>query len=153
MITIAQALHWFNFDHFYQEAKRVLKMRCIIAAWTYSFLSASPLLGKLVEQCVSDFYHHVIGPYWPKQRLWVDELYETIPFLEQDTPSFSLELSWDLQSVIGYISSWSAVAEYQKITGVDPLPDFAENLRRVWGKKEKPREMKWPLALRVGTFL
>src|SRR5690606_34767150 len=34
LITVAQALHWFDFEKFYSEVKRVLKPEGIIAVWT-----------------------------------------------------------------------------------------------------------------------
>ncbi len=34
LITVAQALHWFDLDAFYAEARRVLRPGGLIAAWT-----------------------------------------------------------------------------------------------------------------------
>ena len=36
LVTVAVAIHWFNFDEFYREVKRVLKPKGVIAAWTYN---------------------------------------------------------------------------------------------------------------------
>jgi ubiquinone/menaquinone biosynthesis C-methylase UbiE len=44
LITVSQALHWFNFEKFYAEVKRVGKKNSVIAAWTYSLLKVSPKL-------------------------------------------------------------------------------------------------------------
>ncbi len=35
LITVAQALHWFDFNAFYREARRVLKPDGLIAVWCY----------------------------------------------------------------------------------------------------------------------
>ncbi len=39
LITVAQALHWFNMDAFSKEANRVLKNGGIIAVWSYNLFS------------------------------------------------------------------------------------------------------------------
>jgi len=38
LITVGQALHWFNLEQFYQEVQRVLKPNGVIAVWCYGFL-------------------------------------------------------------------------------------------------------------------
>ena len=105
LVTVAQALHWFDFDSFYAEVRRVLKPNGRIAAWTYSFLSVSPQLGADLDDAVRWFYHDVIGPYWPSERRWVDDQYRSIPFpfIDIDTPSFTIEVDWDLPAILGYI--------------------------------------------------
>src|SRR5688572_14668535 len=35
LVTVAQALHWFDFERFYAEIKRVLRTDGIFAAWAY----------------------------------------------------------------------------------------------------------------------
>jgi ubiquinone/menaquinone biosynthesis C-methylase UbiE len=35
LVTVAQALHWFNLERFYPETKRVLKPAGVLAAWAY----------------------------------------------------------------------------------------------------------------------
>ena len=36
LVTVAQALHWFRFDEFYKEVKRVTKPGGVFAGWIYS---------------------------------------------------------------------------------------------------------------------
>src|SRR5262249_42826515 len=36
LLTVAQALHWFNHERFFAEARRVLKPDGILAAWVYA---------------------------------------------------------------------------------------------------------------------
>lgn len=152
LVTVAQALHWFDLEVFYKEVDRVLTENGVIAAWTYSFLSASAQLGKSVDERIRDFYTNVIGPYWPVERKWVDELYSTIPFpfAEIDAPNFSIEISWNLENLIGYISSWSAVTEYKRKLDIDPVPYLEQELKSIWGSKDTIRDMSWPISLRLG---
>ena len=151
-ITVAQALHWFDFDQFYNEARRVLKSRGFIAAWTYSFLPVLEQLGTNLGSVIRSFYHEVLGPYWPTERRWVDEHYRSIPFPfnEITTPIFTMELEWCLADVLGYIESWSAVQRYKEHMGCDPMPLLATDLAVAWGSATSFRRMNWPLGLRFG---
>lgn len=153
LITIAQALHWFDFDAFYAEARRLLKPTGLLAAWTYSFLEVSRQLGADIDATVRWFYHDIIGSYWPPERRWVDEQYRTIPFPLNDlaVPSLTIELDWRLDDVLGYLGSWSAVALYRQHQGHDPVPLVAEKLRLLWPADES-RHVSWPLDLRLGSF-
>src|SRR5688572_26866780 len=36
LVAVAQALHWFDLRAFYAEARRVLRPRGVVAAWTYA---------------------------------------------------------------------------------------------------------------------
>jgi len=152
LVTVAQALHWFDFESFYSEVDRVLTERGLIAVWTYSFLSASAQLGKPIDERIRDFYGNVIGSYWPTERKWVDAMYRTIPFPfdEIAVPELTIEISWGLEDLIGYINSWSAVAEYKRNLDIDPVPQLEKELGDVWGNKDEVRSMSWPIGLRAG---
>jgi SAM-dependent methyltransferase len=154
LITIAQALHWFDFARFHAEAARVLKPGGIIAAWTYSFLSVIPQLGGDIERVLRRFYHDVVGPHWPAERRWVDEGYRTIPFPWPaiDIGAFTIDVAWNLASVVGYVSSWSATQRYITATGTDPLPMLARELAEAWGTPETTRRLQWPLSIRAGRM-
>ena len=49
LVTVSQALHWFQFDQFYKEVKRVAKPGARIAVWMYSL----PQVTEPVDQLVS----------------------------------------------------------------------------------------------------
>ncbi|MGR9091094.1 MAG: class I SAM-dependent methyltransferase [Gammaproteobacteria bacterium] len=152
LITVAQALHWFDFGRFYAEAARVLKPGAMIVAWTYSFLSVIPQLGDDIERVLRGFYHDVVGPYWPAEHRWVNEGYRTIPFpfAAIDIGEFTIDVAWDLASVAGYVSSWSATQGYEAATGNDPMPLLVERLAEPWGAPANTRRLRWPLNIRAG---
>ena len=149
LVTLAQALHWFDFDRFYAEVKRVLTSDGVIAAWAYGVITVE---GDEVNQLALDFYEHTVGPYWPPERRLVEEGYRTIlfPFAEITPPAFRMETSWTLEQLLGYFSTWSATNRYIKADGRNPLEPLAAHLKRVWGDAESPRQIVWPLSLRVG---
>ena len=149
LITVAQALHWFDFERFYAEAKRVLRPDGVIAAWAYGI---NEIEGDAVNELVQDFYAKVVGPYWPPERKWVEEGYRTIPFpfTEIAAPAFRMEANWTLEQLVGYFSTWSATNRYIKATGQNPLGPLAAKLGEVWGDAGRTRLVSWPLALRIG---
>jgi ubiquinone/menaquinone biosynthesis C-methylase UbiE len=149
LITVAQALHWFDLGRFYAEAKRVLKPGGVIAAWAYG---VNEVEGDAVNGLVQDFYANTVGPYWPPERKLVEEGYRTIPFpfAETSLPTFRMEAQWSLEQLLGYFSTWSATSRFIKATGRNPLELLSEELARVWGDANSSRLVVWPLSLRVG---
>lgn len=150
LVVVAQALHWFDFDRFYAEAGRVARHDAVIAAISYGEVHVE---GE-PDGVVGRFYHDIIGPYWPPERHYVDDHYTTIPFPFQEIapPPFAMEIEWDLGRLAGYLGTWSAVKEYEKRRGCDPLSLISEALREAWGNPLKTRRISWPLSIRVGRI-
>jgi ubiquinone/menaquinone biosynthesis C-methylase UbiE len=151
LVTVAQALHWFDFDRFHAEVKRVLTPGGIFAAWAYGIIDVE---GGEVNRIALDFHSNVVGPYWPPERVLVEEGYRTIPFPydEITTPSFRMETHWTLEQLLGYFSTWSATNRYIKATSRNPLKPLAVELGKAWGDPNVSRQIVWPLALRIGRL-
>ncbi len=147
LVTVAQALHWFDRDAFFAEAKRVLKPRGVLAVSTYNLFEVSPEIDRLIET----FYNDTVGPYWDFERRLVETGYRTIafPFQELSPPDFRMEAEWSLDDVIGYLRTWSATKNFIAARGFDPVVDLSEDLRAAWGES-KTKEVVWPLSVRVG---
>lgn len=151
LITVAQALHWFNLDEFYLEVMRVLKPDGILAAWCYS-------LGKINEEMnkvILKIYDTILGDqYWPKERRYIDAEYKTIPFpfTKISTPTFEIKKEMNFFALIGYLNTWSAVKEYQKINQHNPLNFIYSDLQKIWGDPEKMYTMTWPIHLLLGKI-
>jgi SAM-dependent methyltransferase len=148
MVTVAQALHWFNLESFYREVRRVTKPGGILAVWSYEMHNITPEIDAIVQRLYSD----IVGPYWPPERKIVEEGYRTLPFPfdELAPPRFKMVQSWNLERVLGYLESWSATQRYRKDTGRDPLALIADQLKAAWGDPERERDVVWPLNVRVG---
>lgn len=149
LITVAQALHWFDLERFHAEVRRVLKPGGVLAAWTYGILAVE---GDAVDARVQAFYHDTVGPYWPPERRHVESGYRTLPFpfAEIPAPAFAMETLWTLPELLGYFRSWSATGRYIKANGADPVDGLAEELAPAWGTPLTRRRVTWPLSLRVG---
>jgi ubiquinone/menaquinone biosynthesis C-methylase UbiE len=151
LVTVAQAIHWFDFDRFYAEVRRVLKPGGMIAVWAYGI---DVVEGEAVCQLAQDYYHNTVGPYWPPERVLVEQGYRTIPFpFEEITPPpLHMEARWTLDQMLGYFSTWSATSRYIKANGRNPIEPLRIELERVWGDEDTPRLITWPLTLRVGKL-
>jgi ubiquinone/menaquinone biosynthesis C-methylase UbiE len=149
LLTVAQALHWFDLERFYAEANRVLEPGGVLAAWAYGI---NEVEGDAINQLVLEFYSQTVGPYWPPERKLVEEGYRTMPFpfTGITPPPFRMEARWTLEQLLGYFSTWSATNRYIKATGCNPLEALSEALARVWGDPLSARLVVWPLSLRLG---
>ena len=148
LVTVGQALHWLDHERFYGEVRRVSVPGGVFAAWTYGACQA----GEDVEPLLREFEDGLLGPYWDPRRRWVDEGYRTIPFpfAEISMPRFELRAAWSLSQLGGYLSSWSAVANYRHAHGTDPVAPLLDKLVKHWGAPESTRDIVWPLSARVG---
>ena len=147
LITVAQALHWFNIDEFSKEANRVLKDKGILSVWTYNLLS----IQEDIDEIIFYLYDSILGDYWPKERKMVEDRYKSIqlPFKELENPSFKMSANWNLPQLIGYLCTWSATKNYQKEFGVNPVESVYEKIVNIWGDSEKEVLVEWPLNLRL----
>ncbi len=59
-LIVATALHWFDHDYFFLEAKRVLKPKGVFAAWTYCGGGVTPEIDSIL----GPFEHDVLRTYW-----------------------------------------------------------------------------------------
>lgn len=149
LVAVAQALHWFDLDRFYAEARRVLKPGGILAVWSYGVLSVE---GEAANAQAEAFYRDTVGPYWPPERRLVESGYRTLPFpfAEISAPSFNMEVHWNLPELLGYFRSWSATGRYIAEQGHDPVAMLAAQLAPLWTPPNDRRRIAWPLAVRVG---
>ena len=150
LITVAQALHWFDFNAFYTEANRVLRPGGLLAAWGYELLHISPE----ADAHVLDFYQNTIGPYWPPERRHVQHRYEDLdfPFKNLPSPDFEMQVSWTLPQLLGYLGTWSAVKAYERAWGHSPLAALAEALAACWPERGF-QVVRFPIFMRCSRCL
>ena len=149
LVTVAQALHWFDLDPFYGEVQRVLRPSGVLAVWTYGPLQVE---GDGIDALFQEFYRDIVGPYWPPERRFVEAGYRGLafPFAEISSPPFNMEERWERAHLLGYLRTWSATARYVDDKGVDPVAALEERLSPLWVDAHSARKVTWPVALRVG---
>jgi len=147
LITVAQAIHWFRFDHFYKEVRRVAKPGALIAVWTYSLLRISDAIDAIVDE----YHFNTLGNYWDPERRYVDEGYANIPFPFEQIPSpvFTIERCWTPEDLEGYFNTWSALPKFISANGYNPIQEQMEKIRKEWGQEAK-RKITFPVYLKLG---
>lgn len=147
LITVGQALHWFNFELFFKEVGRVAKPGALFVAFGYAHNSINPEVDKVVQH----FFHTYTEPYWPKERKWVDQHLQgiDIPFEEIPMPLLSLSKEWDLKTLVGYLFTWSGTQQYIKANGKNPIAFVEKELTAAWGQPTQTHTITWPLFIRA----
>ncbi|MFD1095810.1 class I SAM-dependent methyltransferase [Salegentibacter chungangensis] len=145
LVTVGQAIHWFNFDEFYGEVKRLLKPGGLIAVLGYSLFNSNPETDEVILK----FYKEIIGPFWDPERKYLDEKYQSIPFPfdEIGTPQFESKVSWSFEHLIGYLRTWSAVKHYENSKNHNPVDLISEELYKAYGDYG---EISFPILFRLG---
>lgn len=148
LLTVAQAIHWFDLPRFFAEADRALKPGGLLAVWGYQLLYTDSALDEIVE----DFHSRVVGPYWPPERALLDNGYTRIsfPYPRQLAPEFRMTVRWPFSHLLGYLNTWSAVKQYEKAQGHNPVEKHLDTLLAAWGDPDSTKDIYWPLMLRVG---
>ncbi len=148
LVTVAQALHWFDHPAFFAEAERVLKPSGVLAVWCYEIFETT----SAIDAAVARLYHDVIGPYWPPERRWIETGYAdlALPFPCIAAPAFEMALEWNLDDMLGYLGTWSAVQRYRADKGDDPIALVYGDIAAAWGAPAAVRQVRWPLKLHVG---
>ena len=149
LITVAQAIHWFDFKAFYSEVNRTIKHNGIIAVMGYGLVQT---FGQ-ANSIIFDFYKNIIGPFWDRERRYIDENYQTIPFPFDELESIKVDnvVEWTFEQITGYLETWSAVQHYKNKKKQNPLDLIYDDLKKCWGPSET-RTVKFPILLRVGRI-
>jgi SAM-dependent methyltransferase len=149
LITVAQAIHWFDFDAFYKEVYRILKPNGVIAVLGYGQFSTNPASDRIINHLHWD----ILGIYWDPERKYVDDSYETIPFPfdEIEAAGFLETFTWTFEHLLGYIDSWSATQHYIKKNGSNPVDLIRDELKDSWEDSDK--KVTFPLLLRLGKLV
>jgi SAM-dependent methyltransferase len=150
LVTVGVAVHWFDFDAFYAEVRRVTKPGGVLAVWTYHL----PVIEPAVDACLERYYRRTLAGYWPERIRYLEERYRTLPFPfgEIEAPPFEAKAAWQLEELVGFLSSWSATRKYAEREGRHPLPDIMDELEEAWGDAAQERVVRWPLHMRVGRI-
>ncbi len=147
LVTVGQALHWFDLPTFYAEADRVLRPGGVLAVWCYCRCQITPAVDRLVEH----LYAETLEPYWAPGRRAVEDGYAglSFPYVTIPVDALEMEVEWGVQELIGYLGTWSAVRKYRTAQGEDPVDSLREALLDAWGSVSR-RSVTWPLMVKLG---
>jgi SAM-dependent methyltransferase len=144
LVTVAQALHWFDLNRFWSEVMRVLKPGGFLAFWGYNWAVAKPGVDRVLED-----FKAMIASSWPERSHIIHGGYSSIcaPLREIASPSFEASAQWELEDYLAHLRSWSATRYYRERTGEDIVEQFQPAFACVW--QGGRATVKWPLMLRA----
>jgi ubiquinone/menaquinone biosynthesis C-methylase UbiE len=148
LITVAQAIHWFDFTKFYAEVNRTLKPVGILAVIGYDICKIDTQTDKTIHHLYSD----ILKSYWDPERKYIDAHYKNIPFPFEEIPAseFSISYNWNLEQLLGFLNSWSAVQHYKdRNNNENPLDQVADELKSNWNAGQK-KQVTFPVFVRAG---
>ncbi|MEO8585595.1 MAG: class I SAM-dependent methyltransferase [Acidobacteriota bacterium] len=147
LVTVAQAVHWFDQKRFFLEVKRVGSPGAAIAVWAYDLFTVEGLFGAVFAD-----FHASVERFWPPERALVARRYADLlfPFEEIPVPPVTMTAAWDLERTLGYLSTWSSVKCCARETGRNPVAEFGERFAAAWGDPTAPKTISWPLVLKAG---
>lgn len=147
LLVAAQAAHWFDLPAFYIEADRVLQPGGFLILLGYGLITVNPQ----VDAVVHDLYYNRLNGHWDAERKMVDDHYAHIPFPwpEVQQPAMDIVVHWDAKHLLGYLATWSGVANQAKANGGHSvLDDMAPDIEAAFGPSPLP--CRFPIFSRAG---
>eukprot|EP00744_Colponema_vietnamica_P025502 GILI01037515.1.p1 GENE.GILI01037515.1~~GILI01037515.1.p1 ORF type:complete len:302 (-),score=53.50 GILI01037515.1:222-1079(-) len=179
VITVGQALHWFDIPAYFAEVKRVLKPEGVAAILGYGTVS---LPDNDPAQAAFSAFYQSLGSYWDCDRSLIDAAFSTVhlPFLRDadaskeeveavgsDTPRVTAEearagafrrivyrqrtpLSWEGFSK--YLQTWSAYQKFLRENpgAEDPVDALMTQLRALYPSSAQEITVQVPFFLIIG---
>ena len=148
LVIVALAIHWFDQEKFFQEVNRVLKPNGVLAVWGYSLLEIEPEINNIIKEDLLK----PIDSFWAEGNRQVMNGYRDLilPFDEiQNTPNFVMKIEWNLNQLLAYLRTWSAVKKYITEIGSDPVEKLESKLKTIWGEPEKTKMVQMPVFFKA----
>lgn len=129
LITVAQAVHWFDYSKFWPEVRRVAAEGAFFCAWGYGFVEGeSKLEAELIAPAMDLF-----DPYWARGNRIIMDGYKSedieFPFDRVQAPDLAIDVTWSVEQLLNFFRTWSAYKLMQDTparTEIDALFTMAE---------------------------
>lgn len=149
LITVAQALHWFDFKAFYREVNRTLKQDGVLAVIGYG---TPKIQHETIQSQLESLYQDILKGYWDEERRHIDTQYETVPFPFEllFNQKYTMQVEWSREQVLAYLNTWSAVRHYREKNAntdcADPLQAFSDAIHQY----DQAWIVEFPIFLKIG---
>lgn len=148
LVLVAQALHWFDLDAFYAEARRVLKPGGALAAIGYGWFYVDPVVDEILGRTLLK----PIESFWASNNWLLIDGYRTISFPGEEvrlTPA-AIHLAWGREQFLDYVRSWSAFKRWAD-TSPDAWRDASAELSATW-RDDEVRHVCMPIVSRAARL-
>jgi SAM-dependent methyltransferase len=153
LVAVAQALHWFRFEPFWKEVRRVAKPSAFFCAWGYDW----PESPRAVDQGLVAPLRAILEPYWASNNRILWDGYRTeevgFPFPRVRTPSYAIEVGWTLGELIDYLMTWSACKRGREDASVRASTDDLLGRARSMIPAGEVIQIRMPLTLLAGRVV
>ena len=149
LVTVAQAVHWFEFTAFEREVARVLTREGVLMLIGYGLLKTD---CARLNQLIHRYYRVTLAGYWPAQRHWIEVAYEDLPInlALLDTPTFEYRQVWEIERLLAYLGTWSATRRMIRKRGSGEFDQLACSMRETAASRHTAEfELNWPIFTRV----
>jgi ubiquinone/menaquinone biosynthesis C-methylase UbiE len=155
LVTCSQAYHWFNWNQFHQEVKRVLRSPGCLAVYGYGLPQPH---NEHAKHLMSELYGRTLKGYWDERRQYVDNCYKdfVLPFKRfERVDSISTTIHTNIGHFVGYVSTWSGYIAYRKHHPnlADPLIQFRERLIDLVAHRDYENPLETPMVAVAPLFL
>jgi hypothetical protein len=122
LVTVGQALHWFDLPAFLGEVRRILQPGGVLAAFAYGTTASRP---RSTRSC-DTITRSRSARYWPREHLLIHDGYRSLalPIDELVAPPLEMREDWVLEQYIGYLRTWSATQRMIAAEGEAPVLAF-----------------------------
>jgi len=162
LVTVAEALHFFDLPNFYAQVKWALKKPDgLFAAWCYIPVpevddKVNAVLRSFVETCDPYFTSTAVKKHLENGYRGIEFPFEPVDGLDHTGPfEFVLEKMMRLENYFKLIRSWSAYGRAQQ-KGVELMTEeVVEKFKAAWnssgsGDVGGEKAVKFPIYLRIG---
>ena len=131
LVCVAQALHWFDYQRFWPEVKRVLKPDGVFAAWGYNW----PDWGEDLSAPLQTHFLDIIEPYFaPHNRLLWDHYRDVeLPFKSIEKLDLEMTVEWSLAELFDMLHSASATRVCMRENGDGFFNKAQRLIADIWG--------------------
>jgi SAM-dependent methyltransferase len=128
LVTVAQALHWFDYPRFWREMRRVARPGAFFCAFGYSWWNRTAELEALHGDYLDPLLE-LLEPHWADNNRVLWRGYRSgeiaFPFERVEAPPFNIELDWTVERIVAFTQTWSAWKRAMED------PDKAASIRRL----------------------
>ncbi|XP_030941036.1 uncharacterized protein LOC126703232 [Quercus robur] len=154
LVTVAQAVHWFDLPKFYSLVTHLLrKPGGVIAVWGYNDIVVSPIFDPIMKR-----FHDTTLPYWNPNIQHIFDAYKALPFpfesvglgCEGKPQLLDMPKELTFEGFLRMLMSWSAVIT-AKDQGIDLLSEsVVKEFENAWGGPKLIRSVIYKGFMLVG---